>query len=169
MFGSRGGGIRPGQYAFVVQKDGKYNKIVIGRVSSVNGNKIHILGTYLRPRGLIERIESGRAVGRPSEALSNPDPNNCIFMLIYRIETGKFNEEVDQAISRVIWINERRYLVLDGWVKEDLPDIFAAALSASTGESRAQTRRMLIEKMNSLYEQDLKEHVYAVARSAKIL
>jgi hypothetical protein len=163
------GGIKPGQYVFVVQKDGRHNKIVIGRIQSVNGSKVHVVGTYVRPLGLIERIESGRASGRPSEVLSNPDPNNCIFMLIDRVETGKFNEEVDQATSRVIWINESRYLVLDGWIKENLPDIFAAALSAGTQESRAQARHTLIEKMNSLYERDLKEHVYTVARSANIL
>jgi hypothetical protein len=90
-------------------------------------------------------------------------------MLIDRVETGRFDEEVDQSISRVTWINESRYLVLDGWIKENLPDIFAAALSASTEESRAQARQTLIEKMNSLYERDLKDHVYAVARSAKII
>ena len=168
MFSSRGG-IKAGQYVFVVQKDGRHNKIVIGRIRSVNGSRLHVAGTYVRPLGLIERIESGRAAGRPSEALSNPDPNNCIFLLIDRVETGKFNEEVDQATSRVTWINESRYLVLDGWIKENLPDIFAAALSAGTQESRAQARQMLIEKMDSLYERDLKEHVYAVARSAKIL
>ena len=168
MFSSRGA-IKAGQYAFVVQKDGRHNKIIIGRIRSVNGSRVHVAGTYVRPLGLIERIESGRATGRPSEALSNPDPNNCIFLLIDRVETGKFNEEVDQATSRVTWINESRYLVLDGWIKENLPDIFAAALSAGTEESRAQARQMLIEKMDSLYERDLKEHVYAVARSAKIL
>jgi hypothetical protein len=168
MFSSRGG-IKAGQYVFVVQKDERHNKIVIGRIRSVSGSRVHVAGTYVRPLGLIERIESGRAAGRPSEALSNPDPNNCIFLLIDRVETGKFNEEVDQATSRVVWINESRYLVLDGWIKENLPDIFAAALSAGTDDSRAQARQTLIEKMNSLYERDLKEHVYAVARSAKIL
>jgi hypothetical protein len=163
------GGIKPGQHVFVVQKDGRYNKIAIGRIQSVNGNNVHVIGTYVRPLGLIERIESGRASGRPTEALSNPDPNNCIFILIDRVETGGFNEEVDQTTSRVTWINENRYLVLDGWIKENLPEIFAVALSASTQESRAQARQTLIEKMNSLYERELKEHVYAVARSAKIL
>jgi len=163
------GGIKPGQYVFVVQKDGRYNKIAIGRIQSVNGSNVHVIGTYVRPLGLIERIESGRASGRPTEALSNPDPNNCIFILIDRVETGGFNEEVDQTTSRVTWINENRYLVLDGWIKENLPEIFAVALSASTQESRAQARQTLIEKMNSLYERELKEHVYAVARSAKIL
>jgi len=168
MFRSRGG-IKPGQYVFVVQKDGKYNKIVIGRIRSITGSRVHIIGTYVRPLGLIERIESGRASGRPGEVLNNPDPNNCIFMLIDRVEAGRFDDEVDQSISRVVWINESRYLVLDGWIKENLPDIFAAALSAGTEESRAQARQTLIEKMDSLYERELKEHVYAVARSAKIL
>jgi hypothetical protein len=163
------GGIKPGQYVFVVQKEGRHNKVIIGRIQSVNSNKVHVVGTYIKPMGLIERVEAGRAGGRPSEALGNPDPNNCIFMLIDRVETGKFNEEVDQATSRITWINENRYLVLDGWIKENLPEIFAAALSADTEELRAHTRQTLIEKMNSLYERDLKEHVYAVARSAKIL
>jgi len=163
------GRIKPGEYVFVVQRDGNFSKIIIGRIQSLSGSRIHVVGTYIRPQGLIERIQAGRASGRPVEALSNPDPNNCIFMLIDRVEAGRFNEEVDQATSRVIWINENRYLVLDGWLKENFPDIFAAALSAETEEARAQARQTLIEKMNSLYERDLKDHVYAVARSAKIL
>lgn len=163
------GTIKPGEYVFVMQKEGNFSRIMIGRIQSVNGSKIHIVGTYIRPLGLIERIQAGRASGRPTEAISNPDPNNCIFMLIDRVETGRFNEEVDQATSRVIWINENRYLVLDGWIKENFPEIFAAALSAETAESRDQARQTLIEKMNSLYERDLKDHVYAVARSTKIL
>lgn len=163
------GRIKPGEYVFVVQKDGNFSRIIIGRIQSLNGGKIHIVGTYVRPQGLIERIQAGRASGRPVEALGNPDPNNCIFMLIDRVETGRFNEEVDQATSRVIWINESRYLVLDGWVKENFPDIFSAVLSAETEETRAQARQTLIEKMNSLYERDLKDHVYAAARSTKIL
>jgi hypothetical protein len=153
----------------VVQKEGNFSRIVIGRIQSVSGSKLRIVGTYVRPLGLIERIQAGRAGGRPAEAIGNPDPNNCIFMLIDRVETGRFSEEVDQATSRVIWINENRYLVLDGWIKENFPEIFAAALSAETAEGRAQARQTLIEKMNSLYERELKDHVYAAARSAKIL
>jgi hypothetical protein len=30
-------------------------------------------------------------------------------------------------------------------------------------------REILIEKMNSLYEKELKDHLYAVARSTKVL
>jgi hypothetical protein len=32
-----------------------------------------------------------------------------------------------------------------------------------------QARAILLEKMNSLYERDLREHMYAVARSTRIL
>ena len=163
------GGIKPGEYVFVVQKEGNFSRIVIGRIQSMNDSRLHVVGTYVRPLGLIERVQAGRASGRPVEALNNPDPNNCIFMLIDRIESGRFSEEVDQSTSRAIWINENRYLVLDGWIKENFPDIFAAALSAETAEARAQVRQTLIEKMNSLYERELKDHVYAVARGTKIL
>lgn len=168
MFGRSG--IKQGDYVFVAHKDGdNSSSIVIGRVQSLQGSKVHVIGTQIRPAGLMERIQAGRAGERSAQVLANPDPNNCIFMLIDRVETVRFNEQVDQATSRVIWINENRYLVLDGWIKENMPDIFAAALSARSEQERAQARQTLIEKMNSLYERDLKDHVYAVARSAKIL
>jgi hypothetical protein len=167
MFGK--GEIKPGNYAFVVQKDGNHSRLIIGRIQSVNGNNIHVIGTFIRPRGLIDRVKAGKSTDRMVQVLGNPDPNNCIFMLIDRVETGSFNDSVDQSTSRVIWINENRYLVLDGWIKENFPDIFATALSASSDEEKAQARSVLMEKMNSLYERDLKEHVYAVARSSKIL
>lgn len=152
-----------------MQKDGDYSRLIIGRIQSVNGSSIHIVGTYIRPKGLIDRVMAGKSTERMAQVLSNPDPNNCIFMLIDRVETGRFNEPIDQSSSRVIWINENRYLVLDGWIKENFPDVFSSALSASTEEERAQARSVLLEKMNSLYERDLKDHVYAVARSAKLL
>ena len=161
--------LKPGNYAFAVQKDGDYSRLIIGRIQSVNGSSIHIVGTYIRPKGLIDRVMAGKSTERMAQVLSNPDPNNCIFMLIDRVETGRFNEPIDQSSSRVIWINENRYLVLDGWIKEKFPDVYLSALSASTEEERAQARSVLLEKMNSLYERDLKDHVYAVARSAKLL
>lgn len=167
MFGKSD--LKPGNYAFVVQKDGDYSRIVIGRIQSVSGGNIHIAGTFIRPVGLAERVKAGRAGEKLVQVLASPDPNNCIFLLIDRVETGKFNDAVNQSTSRVIWINENRYLVLDGWIKENFPDIFYAALSAPTEDERTQARALLREKMNSLYERDLKDHVYAVARSAKLI
>ena len=167
MFGR--GKIRKGDCLFVVKKDQSYNTLIIGRAESVNGDRIQIRGTYIRPIGLIERVKSGRAEGRPKEVLNNPDPNNCIFMLIDKVETGIFSEEVDRNGSKITWINEKRYYVLDGWVRENLPDMFSDVLRARSEQERLQARATLLEKMNSLYEKDLKDHLYAVARSTKIL
>jgi hypothetical protein len=167
MFGR--GRIKSGDYIFVARKEGSYNDLVIGKVQSLDGSRIRIKGTFVHPTGLIERIESGIVSGRPKEVLNNPDPNNCIFMLIDKVETGIFNEEIDQNDSKVTWINEKRFYVLDGWLRENLPDMFAEILRAKTEEERQQARSSLLEKMNSLYEKDLKDHLYAVARSTKVL
>ena len=167
MFGR--GRIKPGEYVFVVQSDQNYNKLIIGMIQSANGNKIQVKGSYIRPIGLIERVKRGHTGDRPREVLNNPDPNNCIFMLIDRVETGSFNQEIDQQTSKIIWINEKRFFVLDGWIRENLPDMFADVLRADTEQERLQARTMLLEKMNSLYEKDLKDHLYAVARSTKVL
>jgi hypothetical protein len=167
MFGR--GKIKPGEYVFVVQADQNYNKLIIGIVQAINGSKIQVRGSYIRPIGLIEHVKRGHAGDRPKEVLTNPDPNNCIFMLIDRVETGRFNQEVDQQTSKIIWINEKRFFVLDGWIRESLPDMFADVLRANTEQERLQARTILLEKMNSLYEKDLKDHLYAVARSTKVL
>lgn len=169
MFGLSRGRIKPGEYVFVVQKEHNYNRLVIGAVQSITGSKIQVRGTYVRPIGLIESIESGRIAGRPKEVLSNPDPNNCIFMLIDKVETGSFNQEIDQSANKITWINEKRFFVLDGWIRESLPDMFADVLRAYTEHERMQARAVLLEKMNSLYDKDLKDHLYAVARSTKVL
>lgn len=167
MFGR--GRIKPGEYVFVVQADQNYNKLIIGIVQAINGNRIQIRGSYIRPIGLIEHVKRGHAGDRPKEVLTNPDPNNCIFMLIDRVETGRFNQEVDPQTSKIIWINEKRFFVLDGWIRENLPDMFADVLRANTEQERLQARTILLDKMNSLYEKDLKDHLYAVARSTKVL
>ena len=80
MFGR--GKIKAGDHVFVVQKDQLTNTIIIGKVQSVDGDRIRVNGTVIKPVGLLERVKAGRAIGRPKEVLENPDPNNCIFMLI---------------------------------------------------------------------------------------
>ena len=167
MFGR--GKIKTGEYVFVSQKYDRFNRLIIGRINATNNPRIHVQGFYVIPTGLINRVMSGQGEGRLKEVLSNPDPNNCIFMLIDTVETGTFNDEVDENTSKIAWINEERYHVLDGWVKENLPEMFANVLRAHTQEDRAQARAILLEKMNSLYERDLKDHLYAVARSTRIL
>ncbi len=165
----RKGGLKQGEFVFVAQKEGDHSRIIIGRIQSIKGNRVHVVGTAIRPTGLIERVSTGRAGDHAKQVLSNPDPNNCVFMLIDRVETSPFNQEVDQGSDRVIWINENRYLVLDGWIKENFPEIFAVALTSPEEEDRQSAKLALREKMSALYERELKDHVYAVARGAHLL
>lgn len=167
MFGK--GKIKEGNYVFVVQNYERFTRLIIGQVYSIEGSRIHVRGSSIVPIGLIARVSSGRGEGRPKEVLLNPDPNNCIFMLIDNVEINNFDEEIDQKLCKVTWINENRYNVLDGWIKENLPDMFANFFKATTSEDRTHARSILLEKMNSIYERDLKDHVYAVVRSTKIL
>jgi hypothetical protein len=161
--------IKDGDYVFVSQEYPEKIRLVIGRIISLTDSMARIRGSYVIPLGLIEKVSSGRGEGRPREVLQNPDPNNCIFMLIDNVETGNFDEEIDINSSKIKWINEERFHVLDGWIKENLPEVFANVLRAKSNEDRLQARAILLEKMNSLYERDLKDHMYAVARSTKIL
>lgn len=161
--------IKDGDYVFVSQEYSEKIRLVIGRIISLTESMARIRGSYVIPLGLIEKVSSGRGEGRPREVLQNPDPNNCIFMLIDNVETGNFDEEIDINSSKIKWINEERFHVLDGWIKENLPEVFANVLRAKSNEDRREARTILLEKMNSLYERDLKDHMYAVARSTKIL
>jgi hypothetical protein len=161
--------IKDGDYVFVSQEYSEKIRLVIGRIISLTESIARIRGSYVIPLGLIEKVSSGRGEGRPREVLQNPDPNNCIFMLIDNVETGNFDEEIDINSSNIKWINEERFHVLDGWIKENLPEVFANVLRAKSNEDRMEARTILLEKMNSLYERDLKDHMYAVARSTKIL
>ena len=161
--------IKDGDYAFVTQDYSGKIRLVIGRIVSLTESVARIRGSYIIPVGLIEKVSAGRGEGRPRDVLINPDPNNCILMLIDNVETGNFDEEIDMNSSKVKWINEERFHMLDGWIKENLPELFANVLRATSNEDRMQARAILLEKMNSLYERDLREHMYAVARSTKIL
>ena len=167
MFGI--GKIKTGDYVFAVEKENEYTKIILGRIQSVNKNILTVLGSYIKPIGLIAKRQRGNLGQRSQEVLDDPDPDNCIFILIDRIETGNYYGNLDQNVNKVKWINEKRFFVLDGWIKENMPDMFADVIYSNSEDEKYHYRSILIEKMNSLYDKDLKEHVYAVARSVKIL
>jgi hypothetical protein len=161
--------LRPGNFVFIVKRDENSNYVVIGKIISDNDNVFKVRGTFLKPVGLLERIRSGRAQGKPVEAINNPEPDNCIFFIIDKLDTGDFEDIIDPKIDRVVAINENRYFVLDGWIKESFSELFSNYFSSASDEERSEARTILIKKMNSLMSQELKEHVYAVARSSRIL
>src|SRR6187200_3176314 len=161
--------LKPGNLVFVVRRDENSNYVIICKIISDHVKVIRIKGTFLKPVGQLERIRSGRPEGKPIEAIDNPEPNNCIFFIIDRLDTGDFEDVIDPKIDKVIPINENRYFVLDGWIKESFAELFSNYFSSASEEERSEARTMLIKKMNSLMSQELKEHVYAVARSSRIL
>ena len=61
------------------------------------------------------------------------------------------------------------FFVLDGWVKESFSELFGNYFNSASNDEKSEARSILIKKMNSLMSQELKEHVYAVARSSQIL
>lgn len=161
--------LRPGRFVFVVKRDESSNFIIIGKIVS-DDNKIYkIKGTFMKPIGLLERIRSGRAQGKPVDALNNPDPDNCVFLLLDKLDTGHYEDFIDPRRDKIIPINENRFFVLDGWIKESLSELFSNYFNSTSDEERAEARTILIKKMNSLMSQELKEHVYAVVRSSRIL
>ena len=167
MFGI--GRIKPGDYVFTVRKETDSHIIIIGRVQYASKKILTVIGSSIKPSGLLKRKLQGKIGKRSNEVLNDPDPDNCIFILIDRIETGNYYGNIDQTVHKVKWINEKRFFVLEGWIKENMPEMFADVLHSHTEEEKLHYRSILIEKMNSLYDKDLKEHVYAVARSIKIL
>jgi hypothetical protein len=58
---------------------------------------------------------------------------------------------------------------LDGWLKENFSDLFANFFKSSSNEEKLEAREVIIRRMNSLISPELKDHVYAVARSSRIL
>lgn len=161
--------LRPGNFVFIVKKDENSNYVIIGKIVSDNDKVLRVRGTFIKPVGLLERIRSGRAQGKPVEALNNPEPNNCIFFIIDKLDTGNFEDTIDPRVDKVIPINENRFFVLDGWIKESFSELFSNYFSSTSDEDKSEARSILIKKMNSLMSQELKEHVYAVARSSRIL
>jgi hypothetical protein len=161
--------LKAGNFVFVVKRDENSNYVIIGRIISDNNKIYKVRGTFLKPIGLLERVRSGRAQGKPAEALNNPEPDNCIFFIIDKLDTGDFEDFIDPKIDKVIPINENRYFVLDGWIKESFSELFSNYFSSASDEEKMEARTLLIKRMNSLMSQELKEHVYAVARSSRIL
>ena len=169
MLGFGKKGLKEGDFVFVRQPDGEYNKMIFGAVTGVQGTKIGVNGIIINPIGLRNKIEQGKAGTRSIEILKNPNPDNCIFTLIYRIEHDNFNEVVDLDKQRVLQIPNRVYATLDGWIRESLPELINNVLSLPPGSERDEAKRILKQRMDTLFDKSLKRTLYAVCRSLKIL
>ena len=169
MFGKKMKGLKEGNFVFAKQADGKYNNIIFGAVTGVQGNKIGVSGIIINPVGLKNKIEQGKAGKRSIEILKNPNPDNCIFLLIYRIEYDNFNGVLDLDEQQVLELPNRVYATLDGWIRESLSELINNVLSLPPGSERDQAKIVLKQRMDTLFDKQLKRTLYAICRSLKIL
>ena len=169
MLGFGKKGLKEGDFVFARRPDGEYNKIIFGAVTGVDGKKIGINGIIINPVGLKNKIEQGKAGARSIEILKNPNPDNCIFTLIYRIEHDIFNEVVDLDKQQVLEIPNRVYATMDAWVRESLSELINDVLSLPPGSERDEAKRILKQRRDTLFDKSLKRTLYSVCRSLKIL
>ena len=168
MFGKKKG-IKEGDYVFSSKSDGEYKNVIFGTVSGVDGTKIGVNGLIVNPVGLKNKVSQKKAGPRSEEILKNPTPENCIFSLIYRVEHENFTDVLDMNSDQVVLLPPKVYNVLDGWIRESLPELLNNVLSLPPGSERDQAKRVVKQRMDTLYDKNLKRHLYSVCRSLKIL
>ena len=161
--------LKEGDHVFLSRPDGDYKKFIFGTVTGVNDKKIGINGVIVDPVGLKNRVEQGKAGTRSVEILENPTQENCIFSLIYRIEHENFTDVIDMDKDRITPISKNAYTVLDGWVRESLPDLINNVLSLPVGTEKEHAKQILRQRMDTLYDKGLKRNLYSICRSLRIL
>jgi hypothetical protein len=161
--------LKEGDYVFAPRPDGEYQNIVFGVVTGIDGSKIGVSGLIVNPVGLKNKVSQGKAGPRSAEILKTPTPENCILAFIYRTEHETFNQVLDLDEDNVVRIQSKLYSVLDGWIRESLSEILNNVLSLPEGEERQQAKRLLKQRMETLYDKNLKQNLYSVCRSLKIL
>ncbi|MCH6571605.1 MAG: hypothetical protein IH780_03435 [Thaumarchaeota archaeon] len=161
--------MKEGALVFATKPNGDFNNIIFGVVTGVDGNRIGVNGLEINPVGLKNKVEQGKAGPRSVEILKNPTPENCIFTLIYRVEQDNFTGIFDVTKDNVQMIPSKVYTVLDGWIREEIPELVNNVLSLSSGSEQDEAKRKLKHRMDTLLDRNLKRNLYSVCRSLKIL
>jgi len=161
--------MREGICVFARKQNGDFNNIVFGVVTGVDGNKIGINGMEINPVGLKNKLEQGKTGSRSQEILRNPTPENCIFALIYRVEQENFAGVLDLKKDRIEIITKNAYDVLEGWIRQSIPELTNNVLSLLPGSERDKAKQRLGSKMDSLTDKNLKKNLYSICRSLKIV
>jgi hypothetical protein len=167
MFGKKSW--QEGDYVFSSQPDGEYKKIIVGIVTGIEDSKIGVNGIIINLVGLKNKVLQGKAGPKSLEILKNPDHTNCIFGLIYRVEYENFTGILDVNSVSATKIHKRIHGIIDGWVRESIPEMINNVLSLPDGAEREQAKRILKQRMDTLYDKELKKYLYSICRSLKIL
>ena len=169
MFGSKKVTLKEGSYVFTAKPDGDFCNFVFGIVTGVDGNQVGVNGFIVNPIGLKNKVVEGKAGKRSEEILKEPTSENCIFGLIYRIEYEHFTDVLDLKQEKVEILSKRVFTVLDGWIRESLSELLNNVLSLPDGSEKDHAKIILKQRMENLYDKNLKQNLYSVCRSLKIL
>jgi len=168
MFGKKPA-LREGVHIFSTKKNGDYNDFIFGVVTGIDGRKVGVNGVIVNPVGLKNKIEQGKTGERSQEILEYPTPDNVVLALVYRIEYENFADVIDLDKDKCDLIPPQVYKMLDGWIRESLPEFFNNVLSLSPGSERDEAKRVLKNRMDTLIDKNLKRTLYSVCRSLKVL
>lgn len=166
---SRKPSLREGVNVFSTKKNGEFYDFIFGIVTGVEGRKVGINGVIVNPVGLKNKISQGKTGVRSSEILEHPTPDNVVLALVYRVEHENFAEVIDLDNDKCDIIPPKVYAMLDGWIRESLPELINNVLSLAPGDERDEAKRVLKHRMETLSDKNLKRTLYSVCRSLKIL
>ena len=168
MFGSKPT-LKEGTHIFSIKKNGDFNDFIFAVVSGVDGRKVGVNGVIVNPIGLKNKIEQGKTGERSEEILNHPTPDNVVLALVYRVESENYADVLDLDVDKCDIIPPKIYAVLDGWIRESIPEFINTVLSLAPGTERDEAKRVLRNRMDTLTDPNLKRTLYAVCRSLKIL
>lgn len=168
MFGKKPT-LKEGVHVFSVKKNGEFNDFIFGVVTGVDGKKVGINGVIVNPIGLKNKIEQGKTGERSREILEHPTPDNVVLALVYRVEHENFTGVLDLDVDKCDILPPKIYAMLDGWIRESLPEFLNKVLSLPQGADRDEAKRVLRNRMDTLIDKNLKRTLYAVCRSLKVL
>lgn len=162
-------GWKEGDHVFASQQNGDYKDIIIGMVTGVENSKIGINGIIVNPVGLKNKIAQGKAGPQSVDAIKFPDPKDAVYALIYRVEYDNFTGIFDEKTDKLVKLQKNTYQILTGWIRESIPELINNVLSLPDGPEKDQAKRLVKQRMDTLYDKDLKRYMYSVCRSLKIL
>ena len=168
MFGKKPT-LKEGTPIFSIKKNGDYNDFIFGIVTGVDGRQVGINGIIVNPIGLKNKIAQGKTGERSQEILLHPTPDNVVLALVYRVEHENYAEVIDLDVDKCDILPPKIYAMLDGWIRESLPEFINTVLSLPPGSERDEAKRVLKNRMDTLTDPTLKRTLYAVCRSLKIL
>ena len=168
MFGKKPE-LKEGSYIFSVKKNGDFNDFIFGAVTGIDGKKVGITGVIVNPVGLKNKLEQGKTGERSREILEHPTPDNVVLALVYRVEHENYSGILDLDSDKCDLLPPKVFGMLDGWIRESLPEFINNVLSLPVGTDRDEAKHILKNRMETLTDPHLKRTLYSVCRSLKIL